>query len=190
MNGNITHRSVLSLGSNIGDRRAYLEKAVQDIRSFATVVRCSSVYETEPVGYEEQGLFLNAVVLIKTGLSPRDLMSRLLMIEAQSGRIRSERYGPRTLDIDIIFYGRRIIREDGLSIPHPEFANRRFVLAPMTEIAPEWFCPVHGKTSADLLKICPDKKSVRRLADILFDNDADSFHHPNQSCNKATFHER
>lgn len=190
MNRRINYDVILSLGSNIGDRSAYLRKAVVEIRSFATAVRCSPVYETEPVGYERQGLFLNAVVLIKTVLSPRDLMNRLLLTEARSGRIRSERYGPRTLDIDIIFYGRQIIREDGLNIPHPEFANRRFVLAPMAEIAPDWVCPVNRKSIAELLDICPDKKSVRRLPDIRLDDQADFINPQNESCVKAVAHER
>lgn len=128
-------RSFLSLGSNLGDRRAHLAQAVD---SLPDVVAVSSVYETEPLGGPgDQGPYLNLVVELHTTISPRALLAICHRIEASSGRVRAERWGARTLDIDIIWVDGVEMDEESLTIPHPRWRERRFVLAPLRDLAPE-----------------------------------------------------
>jgi 2-amino-4-hydroxy-6-hydroxymethyldihydropteridine diphosphokinase len=142
----------LSLGSNMGDRLALLRKAIESLPGAGVeVLRTSSVYETEPIGLREQGWFLNIIVECRTELFPLQLLRRLKKIELALGRKRIVPNGPRTIDIDIILYGRAVIAMAALTIPHPRFRDRRFVLAPLAELAPDLRDPVTRRTIADLL---------------------------------------
>ena len=166
MNANREQAALLSLGSNVGDRLANLRLAVRELKSAGVIMNCSPVYETEPVGYADQDYFYNAAVLLNTLLDPRDLLACMLEIEQKAGRKRSVRFGPRTLDMDIIFYGQSIINEPGLSVPHPEYHRRYFVLLPASDIAPDWVCPVRHQTIGGLKEQCADKKWVQRISGL------------------------
>lgn len=145
-------RVAISLGSNLGDRRAHLDYAIDALQLDLTGISVSPFVETQPVGVgPEHGPYLNAVVVGDTALPARLLLERLLEIEEERGRARPYPMAPRTLDLDLILYGSEIIREDGLTVPHPRFREREFVLAPLAEIAPEMIDPITGKTIADLL---------------------------------------
>lgn len=145
-------RVAISLGSNLGDRRAHLEYAIDALQLDLTGISVSPFVETQPVGVgPEHGPYLNAVMVGDTALPARLLLERLLEIEEERGRARPYPMAPRTLDLDLILYGSEIIREDGLTVPHPRFRERVFVLAPLAEIAPDMIDPVTGKTIADLL---------------------------------------
>lgn len=128
-------RVFLSLGSNLGDRRRHLAEAIGSLGSM--VVAVSSVYETEPVGGPEQGRFLNVVVELDTDLAPRDLLAVCHRLESAAGRVRTERWGPRTLDVDVVWIDGVTVDEPDLEVPHPRMWDRRFVLAPLAELAPE-----------------------------------------------------
>jgi 2-amino-4-hydroxy-6-hydroxymethyldihydropteridine diphosphokinase len=130
-------RAVLALGSNLGDRLTYMRRAVSDLERVGSVEAVSSLYETEPVGGPMQGRFLNAAVVLETELSARKLLRAVLDVERDAGRVRDVRWGPRTLDIDIVAYGNEEIDDEKLTIPHPRAAERRFVLEPVAEIAPD-----------------------------------------------------
>jgi 2-amino-4-hydroxy-6-hydroxymethyldihydropteridine diphosphokinase len=143
----------IALGSNLGDRRGHLEYAVEALARELTGLKASTFVETEPVvAGPGQPAYLNAAVVGATNRSPRGLLDRLLEIEHERGRERPYAMAPRTLDLDLILYGERIVDEEGLSIPHPRFRERRFVLAPLAEIAPEWQDPISGLTVAGLLR--------------------------------------
>ena len=144
-------RVAISLGSNLGDRRAHLEYAVDALRLDLSDMTVSSFLETTPVGVgPEHGPYLNAAVVGETRLSARMLLERLLDIEEERGRVRPYPMAPRTLDADLILYGEEMIEEDGLSVPHPRFRERAFVLAPLAEIAPEMIDPVTGERIGEL----------------------------------------
>ena len=129
----------------------------------ARVIRQSSLYETAAWGKTDQAAFLNQALMLETSLDAPTLMKRLLTLEEQMGRVRAERYGARTIDIDILFFNTDIIRLPWLVIPHPEVANRRFALVPMDEIAADYVHPVLQKTIHALLTQCPDKLDVKKL---------------------------
>lgn len=153
----------LSLGSNIGDRAANIARAIDCLRKRGVqVIRQSSLYETEPVDYLDQGWFLNSMVQIETQLRPEELMQTLLGVERSMGRERRIPKGPRLIDIDILLYGNEIVRSPELKIPHPRMTERRFVLVPLAEIAPAVAHPVFKKTIAELLALTPDQSTVRR----------------------------
>jgi 2-amino-4-hydroxy-6-hydroxymethyldihydropteridine diphosphokinase len=145
----------IALGSNLGDRSSNIRGALDAFKDHPGIelVVCSSVIETDPVGPEGQGPYLNAVACVRTGLEPRDLLDALLAIEQCYGRDRAceQRWGPRTLDLDLLIYADRVIDEPGLSIPHPRLHERDFVLIPLAEIAPEIMVPIHEKTPRDML---------------------------------------
>ncbi len=154
----------LSLGSNLGDRRKNIERALDILESQkAHVVKRSSFYETEPVGVTDQPWFLNMCVEVATTIAPRDLLKVCLAIEDDLGRKRHEKWGPRIIDIDILFFGSLIIKEYDVIIPHQYLHERRFVLQPLSEIAPEFVHPVLGKTMVELLTGCTDSNVVRKL---------------------------
>ena len=153
----------LSLGSNLGDRAAHLRAAVERLSEAGTVKATSSFYETEPVDFRDQPWFLNCVVALETGKTPRELLAHALAIEEKMGRRRTRDKGPRTIDIDILLYGDRVIDEPGLKIPHLAMQERRFVLEPLAEIAPEAFHPVLKKTALELLVELPAGQRVRRV---------------------------
>jgi 2-amino-4-hydroxy-6-hydroxymethyldihydropteridine diphosphokinase len=149
-------RVYLSLGSNIGDREGNLRKAVerlaaQEIR----VLHTSRIYETEPVDYKEQAWFLNQVVEAETALFPMQLLTRIGRVERELGRRRTVRNGPRTIDIDILFYGAATVETARLEIPHPRIAQRRFVLAPLAELAPDLRHPVTHRSVRQMLESAP-----------------------------------
>jgi 2-amino-4-hydroxy-6-hydroxymethyldihydropteridine diphosphokinase len=146
-------RAFVGLGSNVGDREDWLRRAVELLREEheLEVVAVSSVRETEPVGYVDQRHFLNAAVEVKTSLPPRALLDRLLAVEQALGRRRDgPRFGPRTIDLDLLLYGDKRVDEPGLTVPHPRLAERRFALEPLYELDSALVVPGHGAVS-DLL---------------------------------------
>ena len=132
----MAEQAYLALGSNMGDRLATLQRAVDllDARSGIDVVRSSRVYETEPVG-PPQPPYLNAVIEIRTDLEPRELLKECQAVEAELGRVRAERWGPRTIDVDVLTYDEREVTEPDLEIPHPRMHERAFVLIPLSDLA-------------------------------------------------------
>jgi 2-amino-4-hydroxy-6-hydroxymethyldihydropteridine diphosphokinase len=144
-------RVAIALGSNLGDRYTYLTQGVEALRPVLGGVRVSSFIETEPVGVIGQPPFLNGVIVAETTLSARALLEFLLDTERRLGRLRPFDRAPRTLDLDLILYGDRVIQEPDLQVPHPRFRERRFVLEPLAELAPEMTDPVTGRTIAELL---------------------------------------
>ncbi|MBI3665589.1 MAG: 2-amino-4-hydroxy-6-hydroxymethyldihydropteridine diphosphokinase [Acidobacteria bacterium] len=153
----------LSLGSNLGDRASNLDRAVAELRGAGVEVqRVSSLYETEPVGRRAQPWFLNLVAEAETELFPVQLLGRLQTIEIRLGRRRDVVQGPRTIDIDILFYGNFRIRSERLVVPHPRLEQRRFVLEPLAELAPELRHPVSRLTIRELLASTADRSAVRR----------------------------
>lgn len=157
-------RIFLGLGSNQGERlNAIREAALRLDEKGMVIARSSSLYETEPVEIREQPDFINLSFEIETELGVSELLEACLSVEKAMGRTRSRPKGPRIIDIDILFYGQRILQSQGLSIPHPAFAQRKFVLVPMVEIAPEFKDPRSGFTMRELLHQCPDLSSVTML---------------------------
>jgi len=155
----------LALGSNLGDREAYLRDGIQALAKHQIeIVRQASIYSTAPREVLDQPWFLNTTIEAATDLQPDALLHVCLEIEKDHRRVRNTVKGPRTLDIDIIFYGNKIIHAPGLTIPHPSFASRRFVLAPLVEIAPDFIDPVTRKTLRELLQSCDDQAQVTRLS--------------------------
>jgi len=160
-----TRNVLLSLGSNVGDREANLRDAITRLESLGVVVKASAFYETEPVDYLNQPWFLNCVVQLDTTLSAEVLLERLLEIERAMGRKRLQPKGPRLIDIDILLFGDRVINQPGLTIPHPAMHQRRFVLDPLVEIAPEAVHPVLHRTVKEIQLALPlEGPVVRRLA--------------------------
>lgn len=157
----------LGLGSNIDNREANLREAVERLEAAGIrVARRSSLYETEPLELRDQPWFLNAVVEAETDLFPRQLLACIQNIEREMGRRRVTPNGPRNIDIDILLYGRSVIDTAELQTPHPRIAQRRFVLEPLAEIAPDLRHPVHGKTAREMLaaaKADADPQGIRRL---------------------------
>jgi len=155
----------IGIGSNLGDALQNCKDAIESISrlSSVTLIQPSSFYKTEPVGDIKQEYFINAVVEIKTTLAARELLVSLQMIEKQMGRQRDVKGGPRIIDLDMIFYGQEIIREKGLTVPHPEMHKRRFVLEPLNEIASYFIHPVFGVSVRGLKERLDGTKSVERI---------------------------
>ena len=141
----------IALGSNLGDRDRLLRDAVAALGTFIDGLRESSWRSTAPVGVGPQPDFLNGIVTGQTVVSAREVLDRLLTIEQECGRVRPYPGAPRTLDLDLILYGDSVLDEPGLIVPHPRFRERRFVLEPLAEVAPDWVDPVTGKSVAELL---------------------------------------
>ncbi len=161
----------LSLGSNVGDRVAQLRDALARLSVIGHVVAVSSVYETEPVEFTQQPWFLNCAVVLETDKTPQQLMSVILGIEEEMGRRRVQKKGPRSIDIDILLFDDTIMESKELTIPHPAMHQRRFVLEPLAEIAPEVLHPPLKKTIRELRDALPEGQVVRRVQKFEIAND-------------------
>lgn len=161
----MTNYTFLGLGTNLGDREAYLNRAIELIRkSVGRIDTFSGIYETEPWGFQSENNFLNMVIKVHTDLKPAILMKKLLLIEERLGRIRdSSQYKSRTIDIDILLYSNLIINDSNLTIPHPMMQDRKFVLVPLCDIAPKMIHPVLNKAFVELLKECRDQREVKKF---------------------------
>ena len=156
----------LALGSNLGDRMGNLASAVEHLSQKVNIKKVSTVYETEPVYYKEQSLYLNAVLSTVTELEPSDLLRFVKSIESDLGRQPSFRNAPRTIDIDILFYGDQVAETAELIIPHPRIAERAFVLVPLAEIAPGLVHPVLQKRVSELLAMVKGVDGVRKFGKL------------------------
>jgi 2-amino-4-hydroxy-6-hydroxymethyldihydropteridine diphosphokinase len=155
------NRVYIQLGSNLGDREGYLKQSqVMLIDEIGLIIKKSRIYESSPWGVENQGSFLNQVLLLETDIKPFDLLDIILNIEKQMGRVRIEKWGERIIDIDILFYNDEIIETNNLCIPHPYISKRRFVLSPLDEIAKNYIHPILQKTINKLLSECLDEEKV------------------------------
>ena len=152
----------LALGTNLGDREANLQKAIDSLAPKVRPIRKSSVYATPPWGYTGQPEFLNQVIEVDTLLQPLPLLHLLKSIEADMGREETFRYGPRLIDLDILFYGSEVVEGEIITIPHPRLQDRAFALMPLAEIAPDFVHPVLNKTVREMLDKV-DPKGVRKL---------------------------
>jgi 2-amino-4-hydroxy-6-hydroxymethyldihydropteridine diphosphokinase len=145
-------RAFVGIGANLGEPERQIRAALGELAASDRVelVAVSSLRETDPVGYEDQPRFLNGAAVVETELSPRELLERLLEIERILGRTRGEgpRFGPRTIDLDLLLYGDEIVQEAGLTLPHPRLAQRRFALEPLAELDPDLEIPGHGPVQA------------------------------------------
>jgi 2-amino-4-hydroxy-6-hydroxymethyldihydropteridine diphosphokinase len=155
-------KAFLSLGSNEGNSHAHLENALQEIRQLekTEVISVSNLYKTAAWGKTDQADFLNIAVEVNTFMNAENLLKNLIRIEEKSGRRRTEKWGPRTIDIDILLYGNEISNSKNLVLPHPEMHKRKFVLVPMIDLAPEMIHPVLKKSIKQLLVDCDDKGEV------------------------------
>jgi 2-amino-4-hydroxy-6-hydroxymethyldihydropteridine diphosphokinase len=157
------NKAYLLIGGNMGDRLQNLGRSVELLKGLGNVKALSGLYETAAWGKTDQPAFLNQAIFLETELTARELLQAVLDIEETMGRRREVKFGPRIIDIDLLFYNRDIIDEPGLSIPHPEVQNRRFALEPLHEIAPKLLHPVFGKSVEELLWECEDKLEVKKL---------------------------
>ena len=155
----------LSLGSNVGDREANLRGAIEKLGEFGIVAAVSSFYETEPVDTGPQPWFLNCAVKLETEKMPRQLIAAILSLEQDMGRQRRKEKAPRTIDIDILLFGSSVVQLPSLTIPHPRLHERRFVLDPLAEIAPDARHPVFKRTIRELRDALPAGQQVKKLAE-------------------------
>lgn len=154
----------LLLGSNLGDRQMYLSRAIGYIENdIAPVAKASSVYETQSWGKAGEPDYLNQVIMLQTSVPATDILERILAIEKRLGRQREEKWGSRTIDIDILFYGDEIINEPGLQVPHPRLHERKFTLEPLAEIAPELAHPLLNKSISAIKNELRDSLIVKKL---------------------------
>jgi 2-amino-4-hydroxy-6-hydroxymethyldihydropteridine diphosphokinase len=156
-------KAYLSLGANVGDRAASLRSAIRQLGAFGRVVAESSFYETEPVEFTDQPWFLNCAVALETNQTPLQLMTSILRLEEQMGRRRVQPKGPRTIDIDVLLFDDIVLDSPSLIIPHPALHERRFVLEPLSEIAPDVLHPLLSKTILALRNQLPPGPTVTKL---------------------------
>lgn len=156
----------LGLGSNVGDRKANLEKALQLLSQKLQIEQISSIYESEPVGYVEQPRFLNVVCRAQIDIGPLQLLSLIKGIEASLGRVPSFPNAPRPIDVDILFYGELVIQTPELTIPHPRIKERAFVLIPLVELDEELVHPVSGERIRDLAAKVDGKEGVKKIGSV------------------------
>jgi len=159
------YRIFLLLGGNLGNKSVIFKESLNKLqKKLGKIVKKSSIYETEPWGFIAKDNFWNQALIIETSLSPKDVLKITKETETELGRLRGEkRYTSRTIDIDILFFGNLIISEQNLEIPHPRMINRRFVLVPLSEIAPDMIHPVFKKTIKELLEECTDILDVKKI---------------------------
>ena len=158
---------ILHLGSNMGRREAHLAAAREAVSGqIGPILSTSPIFETAAWGQPDQASFLNQALWVETSLPPQDALEAVLRIERAMGRVRQYKWGPRLIDIDLIFYDDLILESPTLIIPHPWMQNRRFVLAPLAELIPAWVHPVFQKTVAELLAECGDEGEVRKIQDL------------------------
>ena len=159
------NKAYLLIGGNQGNSLKFLIEAERKIVKFCgEIFARSAFYETAAWGITNQSSFINRVLLVHTRLTAPDLMKKILEIELEMGRKRIEKFGPRIIDIDILFFNEEVISADGLIIPHPQIQNRRFTLEPMNELAPKYVHPLLHKTIEELLTLCTDKLDVKKLS--------------------------
>jgi len=151
---------IILLGSNLGDRLANLKQAIASIASFSSILQHSNIYQTAAWGNTDQADFLNQAIEIQTHQTAENLMQALLAIESQMGRVRLQKWEPRIIDLDIIFYGSAIHNSDFIQIPHPEMQKRAFVLKPLLDIIPNFEHPILKQTITQLWEKCPDQLEV------------------------------
>lgn len=163
----------IGMGANLGDRLATLNEAVERISTLGLVRSVSSVYETDPVGFADQPAFLNAAISLQTPLAPGDLMTNLLRIERDLGRVRIFPNAPRTIDLDILLYDDAVIEAAGVTVPHPRLHERAFVLVPVADIAPNVVHPVLGVSVSDLLERLGPVSGVRQIPGSLMSDSGD-----------------
>lgn len=160
----MTNKAYLLIGGNIGDREANLQQARAGLeRTCGRLTAQSALYQTAAWGLHNQAPFLNQAVALETALTADELLRRILAVEASLGRKRDVKYGPRTVDIDVIFFGDAVVKTEGLTVPHPHLQARRFVLVPLQEIAPDLLHPVFKQTVTQLLDACPDNLAVQKF---------------------------
>lgn len=155
-------KAYIGLGTNTGDRKKNILRALDLLQNHFEITNKSSIYETEPIGYMYNDWFFNSVIEIDTSLQPQELLEKLHIIENSFGRNRTIKYGPISLDLDLLFYGDKIIERFDLHVPHSKIPDRRFVLLPMAEIAPDFVHPITNSTMKDMLNSISKDKSVKK----------------------------
>ncbi|TXI85650.1 MAG: 2-amino-4-hydroxy-6-hydroxymethyldihydropteridine diphosphokinase [Crocinitomicaceae bacterium] len=166
----VVHTYYLSLGSNLGDRLHFLQFGVNELKSLGSIKKVSCIYETEAIGFETDNLFLNACLILQTPFSPEELLLKIHTIEAEAGRVRiaDGKYHSRPLDIDIIFFNFEVYKSEKLTIPHPKYTERKFVLLPLNDLSENLTDPVSKTSIKTLIHDCLDNSKVEQRQLTLF----------------------